>query len=224
MTDSQTLLRRIHRAPSPVDEPSLFYDPPYECRRDDEVAWRLMRTLAPQNALQYRTVVLTPDDCFRVDFLIERERGPYPHRVGLLLGAAEDEDAVLHDALIVGAGAVDVLYRLPSDDLERRLIDALYLMAQWDPALFRTGGQAWLRRRASEEACGTSVRAAEAEAAVDYPAGLVAVRPGEIPERPAPASRPVLRRWDRRHPAAWARAYGRALERYDRNRAWPRRA
>lgn len=219
-------LRLVRSAPTPavLDEPSLFYDPPYEDALTDALAYRLVRTLAPGCTLQHRAVVLTPDDCFRVDFLVEHGRGAAQRRFGMLIDAPAGTTPDRHDALVVGTGAVDVLYRFRRADLERHRLDALYLMSQWDPALFRASGRVWLARHASDVARRAEVRALQGEQHLHYPQAPVNVRPGELPERPAPASDLFVRRWSQQHPAHWVRAYSEALQHYSRSQAWPRRA
>ncbi len=233
MTDRPTNVRSLRgtSAGTPAGEPSLFYEPPYGDPLADALAYRLVRTLAPQCALQHRAVVLTPDDCFRVDFLIEHGRGASARRTGLLLESPEEdggevdrEAADLHDALIVGAGAADVIYRIRYVELERHLLDALYLMARWDAALFRPSGRTWLARHASGPARQAEVRPQQPTAHVHYPSPPVHVQPHVLPERPEPPSALRVRRWSQQHPAPWVRAYSRALQHYDPAQAWPRRA
>lgn len=197
-----------------LSESSLFYDPPYERPVDDHLAWHLVKYLAPNCALQYRTVALTPDDCFRVDFLIEQETPGYgTRRFGLLCGEREDEEApCLRDALVVGAGAVDVLYRFREESLERHLQDVLFLVSRWDPALFEASGRVRLHEKASAQARAYRVWPGEMEARLTFEPAPVEVRPGALPERPAPPTELVVRRLSRHHPGAWQQEYKRALD------------
>lgn len=199
-----------------LSEPSLFYDPPYERPIDDHLAWHLVKHLAPNCALQYRTVALTPDDCFRVDFLVEQEAPGYGVRhFGLLCGPHEDEDEpALRDALVVGAGAVDVLYRFREEDLERHFYDALFLMSRWDPALFEAKSRVQLHEQASTQARAYRVWPGEMEARLTFESPPVEVRPGALPERPAPPTELVVRRLNRHHPGAWRQEYKRALDHF----------
>ncbi len=215
--------------PCILDEPSLFYDPPYEHPLDDRLAAYLVRYLAPSCALQYRTVALTPDDCFRADFLIEQHRPRRGLRRVAIQWREEAEAPLLQDALMVGSGAVDVLYRFRESDLEEHLCDALFLAVRWDPLLFEDGSREHLMQHASREAQRSRVWPGQKQVRLAYPSPPVEVRPGKIPERPASPSELVVRRLSREHPATWRQAYRRALSRLDlpeapRRVAWPRRA
>lgn len=214
-----------------LEEPSLFYDPPYEHPLDDRLAMHLVRHLAPTCAMQYRAIAPTPDDCFRADFLIEQCMPRGGLRRMAIQWREEAEAPLLRDALMVGGSAVDVLYRFREKELEAHLHDALFLAVRWNPALFEAGARERLARHASDEATSRRVRLSPGRKQVrlTYPSPPVAVRPGEIPERPAPASALVVRRLSREQPAAWRQDYRRALSRLNlpeapRRVAWARRA
>lgn len=207
----------------PLAELPLFYDPPYDDEAHDALARHLVGHLAPATcALQHRAVVLTPDDCFRVDFLIECDEEAYgARRIGILCGETDEDYAPplgtpkLREALLVGADAVDVLYRFRREDLTReRLSDVLHLVAKWDPALFSRRGRQRLRQEATPEARHATVHPATAEVRLSYAPGLVDVEEGKIPERPTGGGELVVKRLSRLHPAAWREAYARALDGY----------
>lgn len=208
----------------PLAEPAHFYDPPYDHPAADALAWYLTGTLRPEAALKSHAVVLTPHDCFRVDFLIEQALdGGHgePLRIGVLCGPEDAEGGALaepdlYDALLVGTGAVDALYRFRPEDVRRQPFDVLYLMAAWDGALFGGRKRAEIVRRASSTMrCYEDLRPDHGSVRLSYPSPLVEVVEGEIPERPAGPVDFVARRWSRRYPAAWTRAFERALRFYD---------
>ena len=217
---------RLHvdrRPRHPLTEPALFYDPPYATPAEDALAWHLIGQLRRACTLTPRAVVLTPRDCFRVNFLIEQPQdgAAEPLRLGLMCedasagsGAALEAPA-LHDALLVGTGAVDVLYRLRPQDARAHAGDLLFLMATWDAGLFDGRQHAEIVRRASATVRSAAVRPASSSVQVAYPAPLVDVQPGRIPKRPAPADELVVKRLSRRHPAAWTRDFEQALTFYD---------
>ncbi len=219
----------------PLAELPLFYNPPYEDPAHDALAWHLVHHLAPATcALQHRAVVLTPDDCFRVDFLIECDEEAYgSRRIGILCGGSDEDYApplgepALREALLMGADAVDVLYRFRREDLTpERLDDVLHLVAKWDPALFGRQGRQRLRQNASSEARHATVHPATAEVRLSYAPEPVDVEEGEIPKRPADAGELVVKRLSRLHPAAWREAYARVMDApgYPGERAWRKSA
>ena len=207
----------------PLTEPALFYDPPYDTPAEDALAWHLVGRLRCACTLTPRAVVLTPRDCFRVNFLIEQPQDGVaePLRIGLMCadvaagsGAALEAPA-LYDALLVGTGAVDVLYRLRPQDACARAGDLLFLMSTWDAGLFDGRQRAEIVRRASAAVRSAAVRPVSSAVQVTYPQALVDVQPGRFPERPAPAEELVVKRLSRQHPAAWTRDFERALTFYD---------
>ena len=191
-------------------EAALFYDPPYASPLADRLARQLVRHLKPSCGLQHETVALTPRNCFRLDFLIETGgdvRGI--ERAGLLLGERPEAEGApnLYDALVVGSGAVDVLYRFDPEGLDTHLADALFLMGEHDRALFEQPER--LRARAAQGACAGTLRGPEVR--LSYPSAPVEVCSGEIPQRPEERPDLVMRRLSAAAPAAWAADYRRAL-------------
>lgn len=199
--------------PAPFREAALFYDPPYESLLADRLARQLVRYLKPSCGLQHETVALTPRNCFRLDFLIEAgEDVRGIERAGLLLGERPEAEGApdLYDALIVGSGAVDVLYRIDPEGLEAHLVDGLFVMSEHDPALFERPER--LHARASQGPCTGALQGAEMR--LSYPAPPVDVQPGALPGRPATPPDLVVRRLSAAEPSVWAEDYRRALHHF----------
>lgn len=225
------------RVPSVLAEPSLFYDPPYERPVEDEFAWHLVKYLDPAVALAYQVKSDTPCAPVWIDFIIEQGA----RRVGIEVedlprgtrGLSTEPFAasLRRDALVLGSGRLDVLYRVRAEDVLAHLHDVLLLMARIDPALFSERGRINLHTLASVEARNLPLRPE---------AGLLRiVRParedeseveGERfgwPERPA--GEVVVRRLSADRPAPWHRAYEEALAEFgidldEGTRGWARSA
>ena len=83
---------------------------------------------------------------FRDDFHTEAaaQCDDAPHQLtGSLVvdDAADEEQERYRDALVIGSGALDVLYRFRAADLLYRPHDALHVAAMWDPSLFSERGR-----------------------------------------------------------------------------------
>lgn len=107
---------------------------------DDEFAWQidkhLRATVRKRRSWRVPTLFgdITLDLHAQVDGL----------RVGFLYDGLTDAPGfagIWQDAALVGAGAVDVVYRLRRGDLERHLEDVLYLISRADMALFSARGE-----------------------------------------------------------------------------------
>jgi len=203
-------------------EPSLFYDPPYERPLEDEFAWHLVKYLQPITSLLYQTRVETPCANIWVDFIVEQGG----RRLGFEVGSADeeaDEEALRHrDALIIGSGAVDVLYRFRYADLLYRIHDGLYLASHWDPELFSARGRINLNTLTSPEARACRPRPHHAIATVAYPPEALPDEAVETYEggafdwmdaHPLPPEL-IVRRLSRANPGAWIEAYDSALAHY----------
>ena len=206
----------------PLTEPSLFYSPPYERPLEDEFAWHLVKYLQPVSGLLYQAPARTPAGTFWVDFVVERGGGSEPvRRIGFEIGegdgvAQDDESERLRDALLVGTGALDVLYRFRGLDVLHRLHDALLLAARQDADLFTRRGRINLETLASPEAAAYRPGRHEATLELVYePSEGADVHDGDAFAWPAGApSELVVRRLSRDRPAAWTRDYDRALAHY----------
>ena len=194
-------------------EPSLFYDPPYERPLEDEFAWHLVKYLRPITGLRYQVRVETPCAPLWVDFLVEHGARRVGFEVGPMDGAIDEEQDRLRDALVIGSGALDVLYRFRGADLMYRLHDALLLAAHWDAGLFTERGRINLNTLASPEARTCHPRPHETTARILY---TVPAEEGAIDGEPFtyPEEMPgelIVRRLSRANPSAWMRDYDAAL-------------
>jgi hypothetical protein len=128
------------------------YQPPYETPLEDEMAWHLVKYLARLVNLESQVRVVTPCGPFWVDFVLERQG----RRIALEISPLEDQEDPqqqrFRDALVVGSGQFDVLYRLRGHDVFHRLEDVLYLLAKAHPQYFTDRAQVNLERLASDEA------------------------------------------------------------------------
>ena len=206
----------------PLTEPTLFYNPPYERPLEDEFAWHLVKYLSPVSGLLYQERIATPGGAFWVDFVVEHGSASGPvHRIGFECGdleevARDDENDRLRDALLVGTGALDVLYRFRGQDLLHRLHDALLVAAKWDGDVFSHRGRINLSTLASPEAVTADPRPHEALLRLAYHhAEDLDAHEDDAFAWPAQApSDLVVRRFSRTHPATWLRDYDRALAHY----------
>ena len=191
----------------------LFYDPPYENELDDRLAQHLVAYLAPAASLEYRATVWTPWMQCRFDFLIDlgtrRVAIDYTDTPEHMLTALVEDN----DALALGSGNVDVVFRIRRQDLEARLFDVLHLIGKWDPALFTPYGRRIFAARAHPAAVGAHPKPGDDLLAIPY-----AVPAGGEEDLDEPFEWPaeddlddlVIRRLGRDNPAYWQRQYDRA--------------
>lgn len=195
-------------------ETALFYDPPYENDLDDRLARTLVAYLTPTATLQYRASVWASHTTCRVDFLIDTgcRRVALDHSQtpqNLSAGLVED-----NDALMLGSGRIDAVYRVRGTDLAERLFDVLHLIAQWEPALFTPYGRRIFASAASAEAKRAQPGPEHDVARIAYPPS----RPSEpifddLFSWPEPLDghvELVIRRLSREIPDRWREQYRRA--------------
>lgn len=187
-------------------EPSLFYDPPYERPLEDEFAWHLVKYLTPISGLLYQVKVTTACSNAWIDFVVEHGARRIGFEVGDLDPAVDAETLHYRDALVLGTGYLDVLYRFRGEDLMYRIHDALHLASKWDAELFSPRGRINLHTLASQEARACTPRPHDAEVRLAY-----------VPEDDADMDLPhelVVRRLSRANPASWMNDYDQALGRF----------
>jgi hypothetical protein len=190
----------VSRTPPLLDEPSLFYDPPYDDPVDDAFAWHLVKYLQRGSGLRYQVDgPLWEDHNLTIDFVVEHKG----RRVGFMCGASPEgtEHDRRGDALRIGCGRVDVLYRLRADDIEQHLHDALLLVARWDADLFSDRGRLNLNTLATPEARTIQPRWNETIVTVCYDGGE---------GKSSAALR--LQRLSQSHPDGWMPAYEQAFQ------------
>lgn len=207
----------------PLIEPTLFYAPPYERPVEDEFAWHLVKYLTPVSALDYQVRVDTPCLPVWVDFVIELGGRRIGFECGEIDPQAEDADELAYrDALVVGSGGVDVLYRLRGGDLLHRLHDVLFALAQWEPQLFSERGRLNLHTLASAPARACRPGASDTEVRIEQPP-IDEAADWPTPEDWAPEIVVLRRRHDQ--PNTWLDTYEAALTHYGVDpEAWPQRA
>lgn len=214
-------------APAVWSEPALFYDPPYASDLHDAVAWELVKHLDDACGLRADVTAPPVGDCTaRADFLVEAPSGL---RVAFVLTGPGDgpvgDDALPdgpetcareRDALLIGTGTADVVYRVRRVDVAHRLHDVLLLAARWDRALFTRRAQTNLQTLAAPEAYRATVHPGVHTVSLAYAAarGCTLVDADD-----APADTLIVDRLDRRHPDTWQKACQTA-----RARLQPRRA
>jgi len=199
----------------PLIEPSLFYDPPYERPLEDEFAWHLVKYLQPITGLRYQVKVETPCTNAWIDFVVEHGARRIGFEIGNLEEEKDEEQIGYRDALVIGSGALDVLYRFRVADLLYRPHDALYLAAAWDPTLFSKRGHINLHTLASPEARPCRPRPHQTIAQVSYEApGVDDLDEGENRTASELQDVPpmlVVKRLSRANSGAWLREYDAAL-------------
>ena len=192
---------------------SLFYDPPYDNALDDALAQHLVAYLTPAATLDYKATVWTPWMECRFDFLIDvgtrRIAIDYTDTPEHMLTALVEDN----DALAMGYGGVDVIFRVRAEDAECRLFDILHLIARWDPSLFTPYGRRIFAQRASAAALAADPDVTDDLAVVSYEGSLASEEaveePFDWPEEES-ADALVVRRLGRENPGYWKRQYERA--------------
>jgi len=197
-------------------ESALFYDPPYASDLHDAMAWELVKHLDDACGLRDGVTAPSVGDCAaRADFLVEAPSGL---RVAFVLtepdeGPVADDvtpdgpetHARQRDALLIGTGTADVVYRVRRTDAAHRLHDVLLLAARWERALFSGRAQTNLQTLAAPEARGATIHPGVHTVALTYAAahGCTLV---DVPGGDAPTDTLVVDRLDRRHPVTWREA------------------
>jgi hypothetical protein len=187
--------------PPIFDEPALFYDPPYATEAEDTFAWHVVKYLKPNCGLRHNVEVTAGSLAITVDFVIEHNG----HRIGVMCGASDasaDHDR-LRDALCMGTGAVDALYRFRASDLLDRPHDLLALVMQWDPALFSERGRLNIRALAHPVARDRHPRPTDTVVRLRYDDGTTA---------PLPSETALVQRLSQRHPDGWMPVYEQARD------------
>ena len=204
--------------PSVLEEPMLFYQPPYSSMLTDDLAWYLTRFLADGAGIQDQTRVQTPYAEFTVDFLIELGK----HRIGFMIGHMDSDseraESSFKDAMLIDSGGLDVIYRFRMYDLEERLYDCLQLVSAWNPSLFSYRGRVNLETLSSIEARSfkTSYNKSLFRVEISPSISDDSFMDEQFvwPSQEAQSSEVFFRRMCRQYPAAWLYEYERALVHY----------
>ncbi|MBX2822545.1 MAG: hypothetical protein KTR29_22805 [Rhodothermaceae bacterium] len=203
---------------SVLEEPMLFYQPPYSSMLTDDLAWYFTRFLADNAGIQDQARVQTPYAEYTVDFLIELGK----HRVGFMVGHMGDDNAraesSFRDAMLIDSGGLDVIYRFRAQDLEERLYDCLQLVCTWNPSLFSYRGRVNLETLSSVEA--RAFKPTYNESLFQVAVGTASSADSFMdeyfvwPSQEARSTEVFFRRMCRQYPAAWLYEYERALVHY----------
>ncbi|MEM6326012.1 MAG: hypothetical protein AAF791_02745 [Bacteroidota bacterium] len=198
--------------------PAVEPPPPYTGALHDEFAWHVVKYLSDDAVLRSEDIVepgdRLPGAVFTFDFVLEvpvtEASGDVSgmRRVAVEIGGArglrEHQRQLRRDASALACGAVDAIYRLRGSDLLDHMEDVLYLVRQWDPALFSRRGQINLQTLSSTQVRALALRPEQPSALVVYPLpeadpsrALWHVANGEAPHV-------LVRRLDARYPEVWA--------------------
>lgn len=135
--DRKALIKRLQ---THFSENKLAYEPPYDSPIEDTFAWNLSKYMDSNLKLDKQVDVSTPWGNFILDFVVEckSERiafecdGKDFHDVG------RDE---WRDAMILGEGYIDTIYRLRGTDLVYHTEDCLFVISRLEPQIFSTQGR-----------------------------------------------------------------------------------
>lgn len=195
-------------------EPSLFYAPPYDRTVEDEMAWHLVKYLRPECGLTSQERIETVAGPSWVDFVVELvDDDGRLRRVGIeITSATETASGValpLCDAVLVGSGALDALYRVSEDSVLHRLHDVLAVVSECDADLFTDRAHVVFERLADPVVCTLAIGGSGE--------GGIHVPPVVSSEESALWGSPVcgpdgftVTRLDRRLPSTWLADYTRA--------------
>lgn len=182
-------------------KPSLFYDPPYERPLEDEFAWHLVKYLRPIAGLRYQVKIETPCGNQWVDFVVETPKRRFGFEVSLLDEGDQIEENRYRDAMVIGSGVLNVLYRFRAEDLLYRPHDALYAVTIWDRSIFSDRGHRNLKVLASKQARD------QAWDVKDHVARILYADDADVGWGLAPPEELIVRRLSRAGPHAWMKDY-----------------
>lgn len=118
---------------------SPAYDPPYESPIEDAFAWHAVKHLSRDAVFDKQVDALTRWGLFRLDFVIRTGS----RVIGVECDGRDYHDIwrdQMRDALILGAGVVDVVYRFPGSAIFHSPEACLYCLALCEPAAFDDRG------------------------------------------------------------------------------------
>jgi hypothetical protein len=144
------------------------YEPPYEGALQDEFAWHLVKYLPEDARLSHEVELEVPGAFYTADFVLEAGGRRVAFECSSAQNMRDHQRRLLRDASLASSGAVDVVYRLRGSDLLHHMDDVLYLIAQWDPALFSERGRINLETLATREARSLRLRPEQVSALLVY--------------------------------------------------------
>lgn len=131
---------------------SAIYAPPYDSPIEDLFAYNAVKYLADDVELMPQVSIQTICGRFVLDFLLQ---SPSAGRVAVECDGKEFHEESRdewRDAMILGGGLVDAIYRLRGCDIHFHIEDLLYLMSRHDPTLMSERGITNLDLLATPEA------------------------------------------------------------------------
>ena len=129
----------------------IIYTPPYDSPIEDKFAYHYIKYASDDVDMVAQFEALTLCGRFIIDFVLLASNGK---RIGIECDGREFHDESRdewRDAMIIGEGHVDVIYRLRGCDITYCIEDILYLMAILEPCLFSTRAIENLKVLASAE-------------------------------------------------------------------------
>jgi hypothetical protein len=125
------------------------YEPPYDSPIEAIFAWNLGKYINPDLKLDKQIEVNTPWGIFILDFVVECES----ERIAFECDGKDFHDVERdewRDAVILGEGHVDTIYRLRGTDLVHRAEDCLFIISHLEPQIFSNKGRANLETLAND--------------------------------------------------------------------------
>ena len=129
-------------AAPPVSWPT--YEPPYDSPIEDAFAYQLAKYLATGAAVERQVEVTTQCGTYRIDFVCTSEG----RAVGFECDGHDYHDEARdewRDALIMGTGRVNAIYRITGRNIFHQVDRALYLVSRCEGTLFSERGRTNLR-------------------------------------------------------------------------------
>jgi hypothetical protein len=125
----------------------MFSDPRYESELERIFEWDFAKCMKTEMIVTPQSECATMVGTFRLDFLISGAM-----KVGVELDGEEFHNGFrdeCRDAMILGEGHGDVIYRFRGKDIFHNTADMLYFMSLCDPWMFRDGAGLSLKNRSS---------------------------------------------------------------------------
>ncbi len=124
--------------------------PPYDSPLERLFAHHLVKYVHDEADLRKQVPISTICGTFRLDFVLQRGI----KRVVFECDGRDFHDPIRdewRDGMILGAEAVDVIYRFRGSDLTYHLNDCLFVISRWEPDIFSPRGLLQLEALASDE-------------------------------------------------------------------------
>lgn len=130
---------------------SATYAPPYDSPIEDRFAYHYVKYASDEVNMNPQFKVTTLCGRFIIDFVLSTSDG---HHIGIECDGREFHDESRdewRDAMILGEGHIDAIYRLRGRDITYYIEDILYLIALLEPFLFSSRATENLKVLASSE-------------------------------------------------------------------------